>query len=134
MALHHARMGKALPHAAARPSGDPERKASSASPSGHLTGIPVLVVCYPQMSDTPLQAMLAAIEQLGVRMDRLEAAQERVVGRLDDLEAGQCRLRTDMMERKDRLQTGLDHLRDGHVVELGSTRIGLRPSAGRQPG
>lgn len=80
----------------------------------------MLAGSYPPMSDTPPEAVLAAIEQLGVRMDRLEAARERVVGRLDDLEAGQRRLRTDVMERMDRLQTGLDHLRDGHVVDWGN--------------
>jgi hypothetical protein len=54
------------------------------------------------MSDDPVLAALA----------RLEAGLGNVTSRMDRLEAGQTKLRTDLMERIDRLQHTVDSVKD----------------------
>jgi hypothetical protein len=54
------------------------------------------------MSDDPVLAALA----------RLEAGLSNMTSRMDRLEAGQTKLRTDLMERIDRLQHTVDSVKD----------------------
>ena len=75
------------------------------------------------MSDTPLSAVLAAIEQIAGRLERLEAGQSR-------LEAGLTQLRADLMQRMDRLQDGFNDLRDDHVVDWGHVERAERIARG----
>lgn len=89
------------------------------------------------MSDAPLSAVLAAIGQIVTRLDRLEAGQSRLDESQSKLQASQSRLeeqqtrlRTDLMARMDRLQNGLDDLRDRHVVDWGNVERAERIARG----
>jgi hypothetical protein len=62
------------------------------------------------MSDDPVLAALA----------RLEAGLGNVTSRMDRLEDGQTQLRTDLMERIDRLQHTVDSVKDDIVVTYGA--------------
>lgn len=84
------------------------------------------------MSDDSTPRILAAVEALAGRTERLETGQrvtsetlagrmDRLEVRLDQLEAGQNKLRAAVMERSDRVQNAVTQSRDDHAVNFGAS-------------
>ena len=66
------------------------------------------------MADDDTQRILAAVDRLGTKVDHLET-------KVDRLETKQDTMRTDIMERIDRLQHTVDQTRDEVAVNFSNT-------------